>query len=94
MLPPKEGPVRVCFYTESALPLMGGQELVIDALARQFIELGNQVVVLAPHPGRARPLPDPDLPYDVVRHPRFISTRRCLGWYTRYYYNGIEFESA
>lgn len=76
--------MRVCLYTESALPLMGGQELVVDALARRFAERGDQVVVLAPRPGRHLRLADQDLPYDVVRHPRFISTRRYLGWYTRY----------
>lgn len=76
--------MRVCLYTESALPMLGGQELVVDALARRFVTLGHEAVVLAPWPrGHLRPR-DEELPYSVMRHPRFISTRRFLDWYGRY----------
>lgn len=76
--------MRICLYTETALPLVGGQELVVDRLAREFLKLGQEVVVLAArHRGRAR-IRDRELPYPVVRHPRFISTYRCLGCYKWY----------
>ena len=76
--------MRICLYTESALPLVGGQELVVDQLAREFLNLGHEVVVLAArHRGRAI-IRDHELPYKVVRHPRFISTHRFLSWYKRY----------
>jgi glycosyltransferase involved in cell wall biosynthesis len=73
--------MRVCLYTHTALPLIGGQEFVVDALARQFQHLGHDVVVLAPRPSRARFWTLPPLPYPVVRHPRFLSTRRLVSWY-------------
>ena len=44
--------MRICLYTETALPKIGGQELVIDALARQYLELGHEPLVLAPPPKR------------------------------------------
>jgi glycosyltransferase involved in cell wall biosynthesis len=76
--------MRICLYTETALPLVGGQELVVDTLARVFLALGHEVVVLAAqHRGRL-PNRDHELPYKVVRHPRFISTHRLLDWYKRY----------
>src|SRR3954453_20280521 len=76
--------MRICLYTESALPLVGGQEIVVDQLAREFLKLGHQVVVLAArHRGRAV-IRDYELPYKVVRHPRFISTHRFVSWYKRY----------
>jgi glycosyltransferase involved in cell wall biosynthesis len=76
--------MRICLYTETALPLVGGQEIAIDQLARNFLGLGHEVVVLAArHRGRAVYL-DHELPYRVVRHPRFISTHRMVGWYRRY----------
>src|SRR4051794_5925558 len=76
--------MRICLYTESALPLVGGQEIVVDQLAREFLKLGHQVVVLAArHRGRVV-IRDYDLPYKVVRHPRFISTHRFVSWYKRY----------
>lgn len=76
--------MKICLYTETALPLVGGQELVVDTLAREFLVLGHEVVVLAAqHRGRV-PNRDHELPYKAVRHPRFISTHRFLSWYKRY----------
>jgi glycosyltransferase involved in cell wall biosynthesis len=72
--------MRICLYTETALPKVGGQELVVDALAREFLALGHQPTVLAPRPKRTR-LADKEFPYPVIRHPRFISTRRLVSWY-------------
>jgi phosphatidylinositol alpha-mannosyltransferase len=73
--------MRICLYTNTALPLIGGQEFVVDALARQYLQCGHQVVVLAPRPSRRWRLGDEKLPYSVVRHPRFISTRHFVEWY-------------
>lgn len=74
--------MRICLYTDTALPKMGGQELVVDALARQFLQFGHEPVVLAPFP-RLPLLPrDRGLPYPVVRHPRFYSTRVLVDWYS------------
>lgn len=73
--------MRICLYTSTALPTTGGQELVVDALARQFVGMGQQVVVLAPRPSRPWRLNDERLPYRVVRHPRFYSMRRLVEWY-------------
>jgi len=57
--------VRICLYTESALPMLGGQELVVDALARQFSQQGHEVVVLAPPPRSPLVAHDEQLPYPV-----------------------------
>jgi glycosyltransferase involved in cell wall biosynthesis len=73
--------MRICLYTETALPKMGGQEFVVDALARQLLALGHEVVALAPKPRAPHRPNDAALPYPVVRHPRFISTRRLVSWY-------------
>lgn len=73
--------MRICLYTETALPKMGGQEIVVDALARQYQRLGHDVVVLAPHPKSPLRARDDTLPYKVARHPRFVSTRYFVAWY-------------
>jgi teichuronic acid biosynthesis glycosyltransferase TuaC len=73
--------MRICLYTGSALPKLGGQEAVVDALARQFLKLGHDPTVLAPRP-RLPLLPnDSSLPYPVIRHPRFFSTQHFVSWY-------------
>jgi glycosyltransferase involved in cell wall biosynthesis len=73
--------MRICLYTDTALPKIGGQEFVVDGLARQFTALGHEVVVLAPHPRRPLRAADDALPYRVVRHPRFFSRRFLVPWY-------------
>lgn len=76
--------MRICHYTETALPKIGGQELVIDALARQQQQLGHDVIVLACHPRLPLRARDSEFPYRVQRHPRFISTRFFVTWYQRW----------
>lgn len=76
--------MRICLYTDTALPKVGGQELVVDALARKFQNLGHDAVVLAPHPRGPLQANDTSFPYRVVRHPRFISRRYLVGWYRRW----------
>ncbi len=73
--------MKICLYTDTSLPAVGGQEFVVDALARQFCSLGHEVVLLAPRTTRPWRLHDRKLPYPVVRHPRFFSMRRGVQWY-------------
>ncbi len=76
--------MRICLYTSTALPKLGGQEAVVDSLARQFTRLGHRAVVLAPLPRLPMRLRDRELPYPVVRHPRFFSTKYFVAWYRRW----------
>ena len=71
--------MRICLYTDTALPKMGGQEMVVDALAKQFLALGHQPVVFAPRP-RKLSIRGETYPYEVVRHPRFYSTQYFIAW--------------
>lgn len=73
--------MRICIYTETALPKMGGQEMVVDALARQYQALGHQVTVMAPQPRLPMRARDHELPYAVSRHVRFFSTRHGVSLY-------------
>ncbi len=73
--------MRICLYTETALPKMGGQEVVVDALAREYQDLGHDCVVLAPRPRWPLRCNDKTLPYPVARHPRFFSAHIMVGWY-------------
>jgi glycosyltransferase involved in cell wall biosynthesis len=54
---------------------------VVDALARQFLRAGHQTTVLAPMPRLPLWPGDSQLPYRVVRHPRFFSTKHFVSWY-------------
>src|SRR5947208_1935301 len=73
--------MRICLYTNTAFPSVGGQEMVVDELARQFQQMGHSVVLLCPEPPHELQSKDQDFPYHIVRHPRFVSTRWLVSWY-------------
>jgi teichuronic acid biosynthesis glycosyltransferase TuaC len=73
--------MNICLYTGSALPKLGGQEAVVDSLARQFLQMGHEPTVLAPRPRLPLWPKDSQLPYRVIRHPRFFSTKHFVSWY-------------
>lgn len=78
-------PMRICLYTSTALPKLGGQEMVVDGLARALARRGHDVVVLAPAPRSVdRNGPAGGEGYRVVRHPRFVSTTWLVGAYGRF----------
>ena len=54
---------------------------MVDSLAREFIRQGHEVLVLTPGTGRDAKAADEHLPYPVIRHPRFVSTRHLVSWY-------------
>jgi glycosyltransferase involved in cell wall biosynthesis len=61
--------------------MIGGQELAVDALAREFLALGHRPVVLTPRLKNRWRLGDEELPYPVARHPAFYSMRIAVDWY-------------
>ena len=73
--------MRICLYTNTALPCVGGQEHVVDELARRIQAAGHEVAVLCPVAPRGILARDGRLPYPVVRHRRFVSTRWFVDWY-------------
>jgi teichuronic acid biosynthesis glycosyltransferase TuaC len=78
--------MRICLYTGSALPKLGGQEAVVDSLARPYLSMGHDVTVMAPMPRLPLWPRDRMLPYRVIRHPRFYSNARGVGLY-RFFLN-------
>ena len=48
--------MRICLYTNTALPKIGGQEFVVDALGRQFLALGHRAGGPRPLAAIARPV--------------------------------------
>ena len=60
--------MNICLFTPSFLPDVGGMEVVLDKLARQFQSCGHTPFVVAQ---RSRHNPKiPDLPYQVTYYPR------------------------
>jgi len=78
------GKLQICFFAGSALPDLGGVEVVMDALARGFVALGHGVTLVAPWPSGAERPDDTRYPYRVHRHapyPRWIEDPGvCLGY--------------
>ncbi|HZZ44653.1 MAG TPA: glycosyltransferase family 4 protein [Tepidisphaeraceae bacterium] len=76
--------MHICLYTETALPKLGGQQIAIDHLARHLTSLGHSITLLTQPPRSPLIANDADLPYTVIRHPRYLSTTHLLSWYKRH----------
>ncbi len=69
--------MKICLFTASFLPKVAGMEIVIDRLAREFIALGHEVVVLSKKPrGMTSP---PHFDYPVYYYNRSMSEVWFLG---------------
>jgi teichuronic acid biosynthesis glycosyltransferase TuaC len=62
--------LNICLFTPSFLPDVGGMEVVLDKLARQFMDRGHKVAVIAQRSRRSSEIPQ--LPYEIIyyRRPR------------------------
>ena len=73
--------MNICLFTPSFLPDIGGLEMVLDALARQYQAAGHKAVVLSKQSRSGDPLGE--LPYEVVKYARHSSStllpRRVVG---------------
>lgn len=85
--------MKICFYTDTFFPLVGGAEVVLHNLAKELKALGHEPVVLAP---RVRHMHNPaDLGYPIYRYSqpsskRFL-TRQTL-WYLLRLHSSTKFE--
>jgi len=77
--------MRICLFTPSFLPEVGGMEIVIDRLARQFGALGHKPVIIAQKPRHSTQ--SVELPYEVIYYPRQRSTVWLLGSVERMFLN-------
>lgn len=69
--------MKICLLTPSFLPELGGMEIVIDRLARQFRDMGHEPVVIAQKPRHnAQTI---ELPYEAIYYPRPHSAVWLLG---------------
>jgi len=54
--------MKICLFTASFLPKVAGMEIVIDRLAREYIAMGHEIVVLAKTPRKMKQAPKFDYP--------------------------------
>lgn len=69
--------MKICIFTPSFLPEVGGMEIVIDRLARQFKNVGHEPVVIAQK--SRHNTQTIELPYKVIYYPRPRSAVWLLG---------------
>ncbi len=68
--------MRICLLTSTFLPKLGGAELCVDYLAREFHSAGHDVVVVAPVSDSPNSVID--RPYPIYRYQKPFSQ---YGWY-------------
>ena len=62
--------MNICLFTSTFLPKTGGLENVVDTLAKTFIRLGHNVVVLAKTPRGMKEPPKFDYPVHYYKRSR------------------------
>lgn len=70
--------MRIALYAGRFLPSLGGSEIVVDALAREYLKKGHEVFVLCPKPLFLASACDKALPYSVIREPFVFSKTSFL----------------
>ena len=66
--------MKIFFYTTVFAPSVGGIEMIVETLCKQFVALGHEVVVATQTPGMA------DMPFTVTRQPGPGEMCRLLAW--------------
>lgn len=64
--------MKIFFYTTVFAPKVGGIEMIVETLCKQFVALGHEVALATETPGMA------EMPFAVSRRPRFGEMRRLL----------------
>ncbi|MBS0659712.1 MAG: glycosyltransferase family 4 protein [Verrucomicrobia bacterium] len=76
--------MKILLLSYNFAPQIGGIETVSEALAREFVAFGHEVVVVTNTP--AGPTPDA-FPFQVVRRPGFLSLLRLTRWCDIFFQN-------
>jgi len=66
--------MNICLLTPTFLPKLGGVEIIVSSLARQYVRAGHRVIVVTQWPRKGRGEPqDENLGYPVIRYARPLS---------------------
>jgi glycosyltransferase involved in cell wall biosynthesis len=71
--------MRICLFTATFLPKIGGHETVVDELARHLNQSGHEAIVLAQHTSVKGTRGVVDVPYEVIRFRKPCSQIHDLG---------------
>lgn len=66
--------MRIFFYSSVFAPSVGGIETLVETLCKNFSVLGHEVILATETKGFA------DMPFSIVRRPRFRQTCDLLSW--------------
>lgn len=75
--------MRVCLFTSTFLPKIGGHEVAMDELARHLTSIGHEVVVLTQTASRWRWRERLDRPYRIDWFSKPISQKWAIGKFRR-----------
>jgi glycosyltransferase involved in cell wall biosynthesis len=75
--------MRICLFTSTFLPKIGGHEVAMDELAKRLTAMGHDVVVLAQTASRWRWSEKLDRPYRIEWFSKPISQKWAIGKFQR-----------
>ncbi len=75
--------MRICLFTSTFLPKIGGHEVAMDELAKRLTVMGHEVVVLTQTASRWRWREELDRPYRIVWFSKPVSQKWAIGKFRR-----------
>jgi glycosyltransferase involved in cell wall biosynthesis len=75
--------MRICLFTSTFLPKIGGHEVAMDELARHLTAIGHEVVVLAQTASRWRSTQELTRPYRIEWFSKPLSQKWAIGKFRR-----------
>jgi len=75
--------MRICLFTSTFLPKIGGHEIAMDELAQRFTAMGHEVVVLAQTASRWRSKENLKRPYGIEWFSKPLSQKWSIGRFRR-----------
>src|SRR5579862_7828645 len=75
--------MKICLFTSTFLPKIGGHEIAMDELAQRFTAMGHEVVVLAQTASRWRSKENLTRPYGIEWFSKPLSQKWSIGRFQR-----------
>ena len=86
--------MKILLLSNFFYPSIGGSETNAEILAREFIQLGHQVIVVTETTGNSLDLDNLPFPFEVVRKPNWLRLIQLVSWCDVYFHNGIVLRKA
>ncbi|MEH2411341.1 glycosyltransferase family 4 protein [Nostoc sp.] len=86
--------MKILFLSKFFYPSLGGSETNAEILAREFSQIGHQIILVTKTRGKNLDGNGLPFPFEVVRNPHWMKLIKLVRWCDVYFHNGISLRGA